>query len=199
MREEISTENISIAQVSNLASESEEKQGEIYRFCYLEDGENVIILDEADEESLQRHTTDKANSDGKIRYSFSVKCVSPSGNTFRLFLSSFDGVAFTVPYRLVKNGIPYRGKVKAVRLTDSQVGSGNLAYRNCTTQSEMLQVLLEHTKSGKCRLKVKIVAVGAENPDSDKTEVAVERDWTKNDKVYTLKWVKYLYAISFVD
>lgn len=200
MKEEIQTENISVKEVSNISSEEKEKQGEIYRICYLQDGENIIILDEKDAESVQRHTTGKSNkTTGKIHYYFSVKCVDPSGNTFRLFLSSFDGVAFTVPYGLVKNGIPYRGKVKAVRLTDSQVGSANLAYRSCTTQGEMLKVLLEHTKKGKCRLNVKVVNIGAETPNSEKTQVAVERDWTKDEKTYVLKGVKHLYAISFVD
>ena len=200
MREEIQTENISVKEVSNISSEEKEKQGEIYRICYLQDGENIIILDEKDAESIQRHTSGKpSKTTGKIHYYFSVKCVDPSGNTFRLFLSSFDGVAFTAPYGVMKDGKPYTGKVKANRLSDAQVGSANLAYRSCATQGEMLKVLLEHTKKGKCRLKVKVVNIGAENPNSEKTQVAVERDWSKETKEYTLKGVKHLYSISFVD
>lgn len=200
MKEEIQTENISVKEVSNISSEEKEKQGEIYRICYLQDGENIIIFDEKDNESIQRHTSGKPNkTTGKIHYYFSVKCVDPSGNTFRLFLSSFDGVAFTAPYGVMKDGKLYTGKVKANRLSDAQVGSANLAYRSCTTQGEMLKVLLEHTKKGKCRLNVKVVNIGAENPSSDKTQVAVERDWSKDSKEYTLKGVKHLYSISFVD
>lgn len=200
MREEIQTENISVSEVVNISSDEKEKQGEIYRVCYLQDGENIIVLDEKDAESVQRHTNGKPNKQtGKLHYYFSVKCFDPSGNLFRLFLSSFDGVAFTAPYGVMKDGKPYTGKVKANRLADTQVGSANLAYRSCTTQGEMLQELLKHTKKGKCRLQVKVVNIGAENPNSDKTQVAVERDWSKETKEYTLKGVKHLYAISFVD
>lgn len=193
------TENLSVKEISNLQTEEKEKQGEIYRVCYLADGENVIILDEADKESLQRHTSGKADSNGKLHYYFSVKCQDPSGNVFRLYLSSFDSVAFTAPYGMVKEDKRYSGKVKAVRLTDAQMGTANTAYRACTTQAEMLREMLNHTKGGKCRLQVKVVNVGAENPNSDKTQVAVERDWSKDEKVYTLKGVKHLYSISFVD
>lgn len=93
----------------------------------------------------------------------------------------------------------YTGKVKAVRLTDAQIGDANIAYRNCSTQVEFIRLLLEHTKGGKCRLKVKVIAIGAENPSADKTPVAVERDWSKETKEYTLKGVKHLYSISFAD
>lgn len=193
------TENLSVKEIPNLSTEEKEKQGEIYRVCYLQDGENIVILDDKDNESLQRHTSGKADSNGKLHYYFSVKCADPSGNTFRLFLSSFDGIAFTVPYGMVKEEKRYSGKVKAVRLTDAQIGNANLAYRACTTQAEMLQILLNHTKNGKCRLSVKVINIGAENPNSDKTQVAVERDWTKDEKTYVLKGVKHLYSISFVD
>ena len=193
------TENLSVKEINNLPTEDKEKQGEIFRICYLADGENIVILDETDPESLQRHTSGKADNNGKLHYYFSVKCSDPSGNVFRLYLSSFDSVAFTAPYGVVKEDKRYSGKVKAVRLTDAQVGDANAAYRACTTQAEMLQILLKHTKKGKCRLMVKVINIGAENPTSDKTQVAVERDWTKDEKVYTLKGVKHLYSISFVD
>lgn len=197
---QIQNENISVTEVKNLNTEEKEKQGEIYRVCYLADGENILILDKKDPESLQRHTSGKADSNGKLHYYFSVKCSDPSGNVFRLYLSSFDAVAFTAPYGVVKDNKHYEGKVKAVRLTDAQVGSANVAYRACTTQAEMLQILLDHTKNGKCHLQVKVVSIGTESPNSDKTQVAVERDWDSNDsKVYTLKGVKHLYSISFVD
>lgn len=193
------TENVSVNEIKNLETAEKEKQGEIYRVCYLADGENVIILDEADKESLQRHTSGKTDNNGKLHYYFSVKCVDPSGNVFRLYLSSFDAVAFTAPYGTVKEEKRYAGKVKAVRLSEAQMGTANSAYRACTTQAEMLKILLEHTKGGKCRLSVKVINIGAENPNSDKTQVAVERDWTKDEKVYTLKGVKHLYSISFSD
>lgn len=193
------TENLSVKEINNLSTEGKEKQGEIYRVCYLQDGENIILLDEKDPESLQRHTSGKADNNGKLHYYFSVKCQDPSGNVFRLFLSSFDAVAFTAPYGTVKEGKRYSGKVKAVRLTDDQVGDANIAYRNCTTQAEMLKEMLNHTKKGKCRLIVKVINIGAENPNSDKTQVAVERDWSKDQKEYALKGVKHLYSISFAD
>lgn len=196
---QIQTENLSVKEITNLRNTEKEKQGEIYRVCYLQDGENIVILDEKDAESLQRHTSGKADNNGKLHYYFSVKCQDPSGNTFRLFLSSFDAVAFTAPYGMVKEDKRYSGKVKAVRLTDAQMGTANMAYRACTTQAEMLQILLNHTKNGKCRLSVKVINIGAENPSSDKTQVAVERDWSKDEKVYTLKGVKHLYSISFAD
>ena len=196
---QIQNENIAISEVKNLSNEEKEKQGEIYRVCYLEDGENIVILDDKDPESLQRHTSGKTDSNGKLHYYFSVKCADPSGNVFRLYLSSFDAVAFTAPYGMVKDNKHYEGKVKAVRLTDAQVGSANTAYRACTTQAEMLQILLDHTKNGKCHLQVKVVSIGAENPNSDKTQVAVERNWDNPDnKEYIFKGVKHLYSISFV-
>lgn len=193
------TENLSVKEINNLSTEDKEKQGEIYRVCYLADGENIIILDEKDAESLQRHTSGKTDNNGKLHYYFSVKCQDPSGNVFRLYLSSFDAVAFTAPYGVVKEDKHYNGKVKAVRLTDSQMGTANMAYRQCTTQAEMLKILLEHTKQGKCHINVKVINIGAENPNSDKTQVAVERDWTKDEKTYVLKGVKHLYSISFAD
>ena len=197
---EIKTENLSVKEIPNLNTEEKEKQGEIYRVCYLQDGENIIILDDKDAESLQRHTSGKTDSNGKLHYYYSVKCQDPSGNVFRLYLSSFDAVAFTAPYGVVKDNKHYEGKVKAVRLTDAQVGTANTAYRACTTQAEMLKILLEHTKKGKCRLSVKVISIGAENPNSDKTQVAVERNWDNPDnKEYTLKGVKHLYSISFAD
>lgn len=195
----VQTENLSVKEISNLQTEEKEKQGEIYRVCYLQDGENICILDDKDAESLQRHTSGKADKNGKLHYYFSVKCQDPSGNVFRLYLSSFDSVAFTAPYGMVKEDKRYSGKVKAVRLTDAQLGTANSAYRACTTQAEMLKEMLNHTKNGKCRLSVKVINIGAENPGSDKTQVAVERDWTKDEKVYTLKGVKHLYSISFAD
>ena len=196
---EIQTENLSVKEIPNLNAEEKEKQGEIYRICYLADGENIIILDDKDAESLQRHTSGKTDKNGKLHYYFSVKCQDPSGNVFRLYLSSLDAVAFTAPYGMVKDGKHYEGKVKAVRLTDAQVGTANVAYRACTTQAEMLKEMLNHTKNGKCRLSVKVIGIGAENPNSDKTQVAVERDWSKDSKEYTFKGVKHLYSISFVD
>lgn len=196
----IQNENVSVKEIKNLSAEEKEKQGEIYRVCYLADGENVIILDEKDSESLQRHTSGKTDSKGKLHYYYSVKCQDPSGNVFRLYLSSLDAVAFTVPYGMVKDGKHYEGKVKAVRLTDAQVGTANTAYRACTTQAEMLKEMLNHTKNGKCRLSVKVISIGAENPNSDKTQVAVERDWENSEsKTYLFKGVKHLYSISFVD
>ena len=195
----IQNENLSVKEINNLSTEEKEKQGEIYRVCYLADGENIVVLDATDPESLQRHTSGKADNNGKLHYYFSVKCQDPSGNVFRLYLSSFDSVAFTAPYGAVKEGKRYDGKVKAVRLTDAQIGTANAAYRACTTQAEMLRILLNHTKKGKCRLMVKVITIGAENPNSDKTQVAVERDWTKDEKVYALKGVKHLYSISFAD
>ncbi len=196
---ETKTENLSVKEINNLSTEEKEKQGEIFRVCYLADGENTIILDDKDVESLQRHTSGKTDSNGKLHYYFSVKCIDPSGNVFRLYLSSFDAVAFTAPYGAVKENKHYTGKVKAVRLTDSQLGTANTAYRACTTQAEMLKILLNHTKNGKCRLLVKVINIGAESPNSDKTQVAVERDWSKDQKEFTLKGVKHLYSISFVD
>ncbi len=196
---QIQTENLSVKEINNLSSEEKEKQGEIYRVCYLKDGENIIVLDEKDPESLQRHTRGKADNSGKLHYYFSVKCVDPCGNSFRLFLSSFDAVAFTAPYGVVKEK-HYSGKVKAVRLTDKQVGDANTAYRACTTQAEMLKELLKHTKKGKCKISVKVISIGAESPNSDKTQVAVERNWDNSDnKEYIFKGVKHLYSISFVD
>ena len=196
---QIQSENVSVKEIKNLSSEEKEKQGEIYRICYLADGENIIILDDKDAESLQRHTSGKTDNNGKLHYYFSVKCQDPSGNVFRLYLSSFDSVAFTAPYGMVKDGKHYEGKVKAVRLTDSQMGTANMAYRQCTTQAEMLTILLEHTKKGKCHINVKVINIGAATPNSDKTQVAVERDWSKDQKEYTFKGVKHLYSISFAD
>lgn len=196
---EIKNENINLNDLGNIVESTPEKAGEIFRICYLENGINIIILNESDKESLQRHTTGKANEQtGKIRYYYSVKCIAPSGNTFRLYISSFDGVVFVAPFKLLKDN-KYNGKVKAIRLTDEQVGDANLAYRSCTTQVEFIRLLLEHTKDGACNINVKVINVGTETPKATDV-VAVERDWdNKDSKVYTLKGVKHLYSISFVD
>ena len=196
---EIQTENVNINALDNQVDSAPEKAGEIFRICYLENGINSITLDENVEDCLQCHTTGKeSESTGKIRYYYSVKCTAPSGNVFRLYLSSFDGVAFTAPFKSLKDGV-YKGKVKAVRLTDEQIGDANTAYRGCSTQVEFIRLLLEHTDNGTCNINVKIIDVGTETPKSTDT-VAVERDWdNKDSKVYTLKGVKHLYSISFVD
>ena len=198
MKEKIKTENVNVNRIDEHVDSSLEKAGDIYRVCYLEDGINTIILNESDEESLQCHTTGKPNeTTGKIRYYYSVKCIAPSGNVFRLYISSFDGVAFVVPFKLIKDG-KYDGKVKAIRLDDDQVGDANLAYRSCTTQVEFIKLLLEHTDNGICKINVKIVDIGKETPKANDV-VAVERDWGAERKSYLLKGVKHLYSISFVD
>lgn len=194
----VQNENVNINELDNHVDSAPEKAGEIFRVCYLEEGENTIILDEKVEDCLQCHTTGKANeTTGKIRYYYSVKCVAPSGNVFRLYLSSFDGVAFVAPYKSIKDNT-YKGKVKAVRLADEQIGDANSAYRGCTTQVEFIHLLLEHTENGVCNINVKIVDIGTDTPKATDT-VAVERDWDSDSKVYTLKGVKHLYSISFVD
>ena len=196
---EIKTENVNIGNLDEHTNGAPEKEGEIFRVCYLENGVNTIVLDENVEDSLQCHTSGKANEQtGKVRYYYSVKCTAPSGNVFRLYLSSFDGVAFMAPFKAIKDNI-YKGKVKAVRLTDDQVGDANLAYRSVTKQVEFIRLLLEHTDNGICNIDVKIIDVGSETPKANDV-VAVERDWgSKDSKVYTLKGVKHLYSISFVD
>ena len=196
---QIQSENVNINALDNQVDGAPEKAGEILRVCYLENGVNTIVLDEKVADSLQCHTTGKANeTTGKLRYYYSVKCIAPSGNTFRLYLSSFDGVAFVAPFKLLKDN-KYTGKVKAIRLTDDQTGDANLAYRGVSTQVEFIRLLLEHTDNGICNIDVKIIDVGSETPKANDV-VAVERDWENADsKVYTLKGVKHLYSISFVD
>ena len=66
------TENLSVKEINNLSTEEKEKQGEIYRVCYLQDGENIAILDDKDAESLQRHTSGKTDSNGKLHYYYSL-------------------------------------------------------------------------------------------------------------------------------
>ena len=195
----IQNENVNINEIGNIVDNTPEKAGEIFRVCYLENGINTLILNESDKESLQCHTTGKANEQtGKIRYYYSVKCIAPSGNVFRLYLSSFDGIAFTAPFKLLKDN-KYNGKVKAIRLSDEQVGDANTGYRGCSTQVEFIRLLLEHTDNGVCNIDVKIIDVGSESPKAT-DRVAVERDWDSTDsKTYTLKGVKHLYSISFVD
>lgn len=196
---EIKNENINLNELDNIVENAPEKAGEIFRICYLENGTNSIILDENVANSLQCHTSGEPNkTTGKIRYYYSVKCIAPSGNVFRLYLSSFDGVVFVAPFKLLKDN-KYNGKVKAVRLTDEQAGDANLTYRSCTTQVEFIRLLLEHTKDGVCNIDVKIIDVGSETPKGNDM-VAVERDWENAEsKTYLLKGVKHLYAISFVD
>lgn len=195
----IQNENVNINEIDNIVENAPEKAGEIFRICYLENGINSIILDENVANSLQCHTSGEPNkTTGKIRYYYSVKCIAPSGNTFRLYLSSFDGVVFVAPFKLIKDG-KYNGKVKAIRLEDEQAGDANLAYRSCTTQVEFIRLLLEHTKDGVCKIDVKIIDIGTDAPKSNDV-VAVERDWENTEsKTYLLKGVKHLYAISFVD
>lgn len=195
---QIQSENVNINALDNHVDNAPEKEGAIYRVCYLESGINSIVLDEKVEDSLQCHTTGKTNEQtGKMRYYYSVKCIAPSGNTFRLYLSSFDGVAFVAPFKLIKDG-KYNGKVKAKRLDDDQVGDANLAYRGVTTQVEFIRLLLKHTDDGICKIDVKIIDVGTESPKASDV-VAVERDWENESKTYLLKGVKHLYSISFVD
>ena len=138
---ETQTENVNINNLDNHVDNAPEKAGEIFRICYLESGVNSLVLDDKVEDSLQCHTSGKVNeTTGKLRYYYSVKCIAPSGNTFRLYLSSFDGVAFVVPFKLLKDN-KYTGKVKAVRLEDDQVGDANTSYRRCTTQVEFIRLL----------------------------------------------------------
>lgn len=195
----IQTESVNISNLDEHINDTPEKEGIIFRICYLESGVNSLVLDDKVEDSLQCHTSGKVNeTTGKLRYYYSIKCIAPSGNTFRLYLSSFDGVAFVAPFKAIKDNV-YKGKVKAIRLTDEQVGDTNTAYRGCTTQVEFIKLLLEHTNNGVCNIDVKIIDVGSESPKVNDL-VAVERDWENADsKVYTLKGVKHLYSISFVD
>ena len=100
----VQNQNVNLDELDNIVESAPEKAGEIFRVCYLENGVNTIVLDEKVEDCLQCHTTGKANEQtGKIRYYYSVKCIAPSGNVFRLFLSSFDGVALVAPFKLLKD------------------------------------------------------------------------------------------------
>lgn len=183
-----------------LTKEEFAQLGEFYRMLYLEDGENVLLLNE----KIQRKKSTRKNGD--VTYTYIIKCENSKGR-FDLWLTSFDACAFVLPFNKKYKNAQFSGKPKCISLDDiNAVGSATTLLRDCNNQVDFICRLLDDyaDENGKVRLMVKRHQVGATIDENTKlnAEVAVQYifDAPDNTKPYTLKENgKTLFEIDLVE
>lgn len=159
------------------------------RFSYLEKGEYTVNTDilEYDENDLL--TVEFSNETSKIM----------------VYISSFDGVAYTAPFKgEYENKSFHLSKVAAHTLKGSSLKNANAIVRKSPTWEQAVRDL-RAAYGVKFKVKVTPVKVGTETPNEGE-DVAVTRIWTNakgedisTEKLYEVKGVKHLYSIEKVD
>lgn len=165
-----------------------ENEKKFRRFTYLEKGEYTVNTDilEYDENSLL--TVEFSNATSKIM----------------VYISSFDGVAYTTPYKTEYENTQFNlTKVTAHTLKGAVLKNANAVVRKAPSWEQAVRDL--RTSFGVTfKVKVTPVKVGSETPNVG-DDVAVSRIWEKNgeniadQKLYEIKGVKHLYSIEKVD
>ena len=167
---------------------SGENEKKFRRFSYLEKGEytvNTNILEYDENELL---TIEFSNATSKIM----------------VYISSFDGVAYTTPYKVEYDNTQFHlAKVTAHTLKGVSLKNANAVVRKAPSWEQAVRDL--RTAFGATfKVKVTPVKVGTETPNVG-DDVAVSRIWEKNgvniadQKLYEIKGVKHLYSIEKVD
>lgn len=167
---------------------SGENEKKFRRFSYLEKGEytvNTNILEYDENELL---TVEFSNETSRIM----------------VYISSFDGVAYTTPYKNeYENSQFYLPKVTAHTLKGASLKNANAVVRKASSWEQAVRDL--RTSFGVTfKVKVTPVKVGTETPNVG-DDVAVSRIWEKggvniaDQKLYEIKGVKHLYSIEKVD
>lgn len=165
-----------------------ENEKSFRRFTYLEKGEYTVNTDilEYDENDLL--TVEFSNATSKIM----------------VYISSFDGVAYTTPYKSeYENSQFHLSKVTAHILKGAVLKNANAVVRKSPSWEQAVRDL-RATFGVTFKVKVTPVKVGTETPNVG-DDVAISRIWEKNgeniadQKLYEIKGVKHLYSIEKVD
>lgn len=184
----------------NLTPEENAQLGEFFRMLYLEDGENVLLLNE----EIKRKKGTRKN--GELTYTYIIKCENSKGK-FDLWLTSFDSCAFVIPFNKKYKDVQFSCKPKCVNLDDlGAVGSATQLLRKNNNQLDFIFTLIDNyaDQNGKVRLMVKRHQVGKTIDDktSSNDEVAVQYNFNTTDdtKPYTYKENgKTLFEIDLVE
>ena len=167
---------------------SGENEKKFRRFSYLEKGEytvNTNILEYDENELL---TIEFSNATSKIM----------------VYISSFDGVAYTTPYKSEYENTQFHlSKVTAHTLKGAVLKNANAVVRKAQSWEQAVRDL-RAAFGVTFKVKVTPVKVGTETPNVG-DDVAVSRIWEKDganiadQKLYEIKGVKHLYSIEKVD
>lgn len=165
-----------------------ENEKKFRRFTYLEKGEYIVNTDVLEYDENELLTIEFSNESAKIM----------------VYISSFDGVAYTTPYKSeYENSQFHLSKVTAHTLKGAALKNANAVVRKASSWEQAVRDL--RTAYGKTfKVKVTPVKIGTETPE-DGADVAVSRIWQDNGvnvsekKLYEIKGVKHLYSIEKVD
>lgn len=167
---------------------SGENEKKFRRFSYLEKGVYTVNTDllEYDENELLTVAFENATS-----------------NIF-VYISSFDGVAYTTPYKdkYEEENQFNLSKVTAHTLKGAALKDVNAIVRKAQSWEQAVRDL-RAAFGVTFKVKVTPIKVGTETPSVGE-DVAVSRIWEKDgvkiaEKLYELKGVKYLYSMEKVD
>lgn len=182
-----------------LSPEENAQLGEFMRMLYLEEGENVLLLNG----EVKRKKGTRKN--GELTFTYIVKCQNSKG-IFDLWINSFDSAAFTIPYNKKYKGEQFNCKPKCVTLDDlGAVGTATQLMRESKNQLDFIFKLIDLAdEEGKVRIMVKRHQVGENIDDNTKanTVVAVQYNFNTTDttKPYLYKENgKTLFEIDLVE
>lgn len=158
------------------------------RFSYLEKGEYTVNTDSLEYDENDLLTIEFSNEISKVM----------------VYISSFDGVAYTTPYKAeYENTRFHLSKVSAHTLKGAALKNANAIVRKANSWEQAVRDL--RTAFGATfKVKVTPVKVGTETPNVG-DDVAISRIWESNgtnisdQKLYEIKGVKHLYSIEKVD
>lgn len=165
-----------------------ENEKSFRRFSYLEKGEYIVNTDVLEYDENDLLTVEFSNEISKIM----------------VYISSFDGVAYTTPYKSEYENTQFHlSKVTAHTLKGAVLKNANAVVRKAQSWEQAVRDL-RATFGVTFKVKVTPVKVGTETPNVG-DDVAVSRLWAKNginiadQKLYEIKGVKHLYSIEKVD
>lgn len=158
------------------------------RFSYLEKGEYTVNTDSLEYDENDLLTIEFSNESSKVM----------------VYISSFDGVAYTTPYKTEYENSQFNlSKVTAHTLKGATLKNVNAIVRKANSWEQAVRDL-RAAFGVTFKVKVTPVKVGTETPNAG-DDVAVSRIWERNgtniadQKLYEIKGVKHLYSIEKVD
>ena len=182
-----------------LSPEENAKLGEFMRMLYLEEGENILLLNG----EVKRKKGIRKN--GELTFTYIVKCQNSKG-IFDLWITSFDSAAFVTLYNKKYRNEQFNCRPKCISLDDiNAVGTATQLMRESANQLDFIFKLIDLAdEEGKVRIMVKRHQVGETIGEATKStaEVAVQYNFNATDtaKPYTYKENgKTLFEIDLVD
>ena len=167
---------------------SGENEKKFHRFSYIEKGEYIVNTDMLEYDENELLTVEFSNETSKIF----------------VYISSFDGVAYTTPYKSeYENNQFHLTKVTAHTLKGAALKNANAIVRKSPSWEQAVRDL-RAAFGATFKVKVTPIKVGTETPNVG-DDVAVSRIWEKDgvkiadQKLYEIKGVKHLYSIEKVD